>query len=139
MAGFCVVFCVFFDLGVLELRVEKKKAPKKCARDTGGALLRPACPSPAPLRPSLGAPVRVSLAGLFRRKLSVSKIYLQAVSLQYKNSPVLLFAPQMGVNEHFATCCRQACRLKGTSLPPRTATTALWGSVTASKGTPQGR
>jgi hypothetical protein len=28
MAGFRVVFCVFFDLGVLELRVEKKKPQK---------------------------------------------------------------------------------------------------------------
>ena len=35
MAGFCVVFCVFFDLGVLELRVEEKK-PKKNARATPG-------------------------------------------------------------------------------------------------------
>ena len=35
MAGFCVVFCVFFDLGILELRVEKKK-PQKNARATPG-------------------------------------------------------------------------------------------------------
>ena len=79
MVGFCIVFRLFFDLGVLELRVEGKRPKTKCARDTGDALLRPACPSPAPLRPSLGRPDRVSLGGLFRRKLSVSKAYKLSV------------------------------------------------------------
>jgi hypothetical protein len=57
----------------------------------------------------------------------------------HTTAPVLLFAPWMGVNEHFATCCRQSYRLKSTMLSPRPGTTAVWGSVTASKGTPQGR
>jgi len=36
LVGFCLGFSVFFDLGVLELRVEKKK-PQKNARATPGA------------------------------------------------------------------------------------------------------
>jgi hypothetical protein len=54
------LYCIslVFDLGVLALRVEEKK-PKtnaRARRETGDSLLRPACPSPRPLRPSLGIP-----------------------------------------------------------------------------------
>ena len=42
----------------------RKKSQKKCARGTGDALLRPACPSSAPLRPGPGPPARLPLRAL---------------------------------------------------------------------------
>ena len=67
LVGFCLGFSVFFDLGILELRVEKKKRKKMRAlatRGTGDGLLRPACPPPAPLRPGPGPPARLPLRAL---------------------------------------------------------------------------
>jgi hypothetical protein len=62
LVGFCLGFSVF-RFGAPR---GEKKAEKNARATPGGALLRPACPSPAPLRPSLGSPGRVLLGGLFK-------------------------------------------------------------------------
>jgi hypothetical protein len=56
--------CFFFDLGSWS-SAWRKKSQKKCARDTGDALLRPACPTPVPLRPAPSRPARMPLRALF--------------------------------------------------------------------------
>ena len=48
LVGFCLGFSLFFDLGILELRVEKKKPKKMRARHRGRAPT-PRLPPPRPL------------------------------------------------------------------------------------------
>ena len=69
LVGFCLGFSLFFDLGILELRVEKKKPKKMRARHRGRAPT-PRLPPPGPSPAWPRSPGPLAAKGPFSRQLS---------------------------------------------------------------------